>query len=76
MTKRDAEKVAAIAITADGGCPNCVIPLLTALANAFPAYDWRELGLKAKEADMWGGGVSDSWRQRFARVPARKDGGQ
>lgn len=40
MTLEDAQKIAMIVATADGGCPCCVDNLVKQLRPAFPDFRW------------------------------------
>jgi hypothetical protein len=40
MTLEEAEKIAKIASTADGGCGQCCTSLADQLNEAFPEYEW------------------------------------
>lgn len=40
MTIEEAAKVAAIAATADRGCPSCVRDMVARLDKAFPEFVW------------------------------------
>ena len=40
MTLEEARKVAAIIVTADGGCGTCVESLTELMDEAFPEYTW------------------------------------
>jgi hypothetical protein len=44
LTPEDAQKIAAIAGTADHGCPVCVSDILGQLNQAFPEYRWEKTG--------------------------------
>jgi hypothetical protein len=44
MTLEEAEKIATIAETADGGCPYCVGSIVEQLGEAFPEFQWNILG--------------------------------
>jgi len=43
MTLEEAKKVAAIASTADNGCPTCVSALAAKLMKAFPKFNWEHI---------------------------------
>lgn len=57
MTAEDAEKVAAILVTVDGGCPVCVEEALRAFAEAFPGFD------SVLDA-AWAAEFPGTWRKR------------
>lgn len=40
MTREEAEKIAAVIATADGGCGPCVSSLCELMSKAFPAFEW------------------------------------
>lgn len=48
MTLADAQKVAAVVATADGGCPRCARELTELLAEHFPAFAWEYDGVKGE----------------------------
>lgn len=41
MTEAEADKIAAIVVTADGGCSVCVPDLAAQLLRDFPEIEWR-----------------------------------
>lgn len=57
MTRDEADKLACIAATADGGCPVCAARLCDELNAAFPAFAWlfEEVG-DARRDDGWDDG--------------------
>lgn len=48
MTLEEAQKIAAIAETADSGCSACVATLADALQEAFPEFEWSFQGTDAQ----------------------------
>lgn len=52
MTREEAEKVAAIFATADGGCADCVHALAKVARKAFPGFPWVEMTDKALD-EYW-----------------------
>lgn len=57
MTRDEADKLACIAATADGGCPVCAARLCDELNAAFPAFAWlfEDVG-DARRDDGWDDG--------------------
>ena len=47
MTLEEAQEVAAIAVTADGGCGYCARDLLAKLQESFPQFVWTWTGSEA-----------------------------
>lgn len=45
MTEREAQQVAAILATADGGCSNCVERLVELMRRRFPGFSWTYDGI-------------------------------
>lgn len=43
MTDEEANGIAAICATADGGCPHCARDLQLQLAARFPEFEWKIL---------------------------------
>ena len=41
MTLEEAKKMAAIAMTADGGCVGCVTDMFNRLQKTFPEFTWK-----------------------------------